>query len=71
MKPGHACKMLGFQLINRKAKARMRGAWVIARHLPFGVLRIDAQADVKAATCDVQDRAEAINLPGRIEDHMV
>ncbi len=70
----HAFQMLGPQLVDRKAQARMRRTGVIPRHFAGGVQRIDAQADIEAVAafaCGGQFIGEARDLAGGIENHVV
>jgi hypothetical protein len=65
--------VLGGQLVDREAQPRMRRAGIIARHFAFGMQGVDPQADVKCSprARAGNDGAAALDLLGRIEDHMV
>ncbi len=57
--------MLFGQLVDRKAQPRMRGAGIIARHLAFGMQRIDPQPDVEIFAAQprrFKDRRTAFDL---------
>ena len=70
----HAFQMLRPQLVDRKAEPTMRLRGVIFGHFAFGMERVQAQADVEVHTvlaCSVDDRLQACDLAGAVEDDMI
>jgi hypothetical protein len=74
MDPVDPLHHFGRQLVDRETEAAARARRVVARYLPGGDLRVDAQADIEILprrTCIFEDQRGALDLLRGIEDDVI